>query len=50
MLTLHATGEFVELKEFKELFRLLSEAPLQPYYRFLGNDFFNWIDQASRTE
>jgi len=37
-------------KEFKELFRLLSEAPLQPYYRFLGKDFFNWIDQVSRTQ
>jgi hypothetical protein len=37
-------------KEFKELFRLLSEAPLQPYYRFLGKDFFNWIDQVSGTQ
>jgi hypothetical protein len=37
-------------KEFKELFRLLSESPLQPYYRFWGKDFFNWIDQVSGTQ
>ena len=34
-------------KEFTGLFRLLSEAPLKPYYDFLGKDFFAWIDLVS---
>lgn len=34
-------------KEFTELFDLLGEAPLKPYYDFLGGDFFAWIDQVS---
>ena len=35
-------------KEFTELFRLLSEPPLQPYYRYVGADFFNGIDRVSK--
>jgi len=34
-------------KEFTELFDLLSEPPLKPYYAFLGRDFFAWIDLVS---
>jgi len=35
-------------KEFKELFGLLSEQPLELYYRIVGRDFFNWIDTVSK--
>jgi hypothetical protein len=34
-------------KEFRELFDLLSEAPLKPYYDFVEGDFFAWLDQVS---
>jgi hypothetical protein len=34
-------------KEFTDLFDLLSEPALKPYYAFLGRDFFAWIDQIS---
>lgn len=35
-------------REFTELFRMLGEQPLEPYYHFIGKDFFNWIDQVSK--
>jgi hypothetical protein len=35
-------------REFAQLFELLSEPPLRPYYRAAGKGFFPWIDQASR--
>ena len=34
-------------KKLRELFGLLSEAPLKPYYDSLGKDFFAWIDEIS---
>jgi hypothetical protein len=34
-------------REFADLFDLLSEPPLKPYYAFLGRDFFAWINQVS---
>jgi hypothetical protein len=35
--------------EFRTLFFQLSEAPLAPYYRAVGRDFFGWIDGAIRA-
>lgn len=41
--TLHASA-----KEFKQLFDLLSESPLWPYYRSVGGNFFDWISENQR--
>lgn len=41
--TLHAL-----VKEFKQLFDLLSEPPLWPYYRSVGGNFFDWISENER--
>jgi hypothetical protein len=30
-------------QEFSQLFRILSEPPLWPYYRNIGDDFFCWV-------
>lgn len=31
--------------EFRRLFLLITEAPLEPYYSVVGQDFFHWLDQ-----
>lgn len=38
----------VSAKEFRQLFKLLSEPPLWPYYREVGGRFFDWINQNER--
>lgn len=35
-------------REFNLLFPLLSEPPLKPYYRSLGMEYFNWVDEIAR--
>ena len=35
-------------REFNALFPLLSEPPLKPYYRSLGIEYFNWVDEIAR--
>ena len=32
------------LREYDELFRQISIAPLRPYYQSIGGDFFQWIE------
>lgn len=34
--------------EFKEVFPLIAEEPLIPFYRVLGRDFFQWLDNATK--
>lgn len=34
-------------REFNALFPLLSEPPLKPYYRSLGMEYFNWVDEIA---
>jgi hypothetical protein len=34
-------------KEFKELFNLLAEPPLMPFYHVVGREFFQWLDQVA---
>jgi len=35
-------------KEFQQLFVIVSEPPMLPYYRAAGKDFFTWVDNVSR--
>ncbi len=41
------TGVKEEAAEFRELFVLLAEKPLEPYYRAVGKEFFHWLDLAA---
>jgi len=36
--------------EFQKLFPQVTEPPLEKYYRTVGKEFFNWIDQAARQQ
>jgi hypothetical protein len=35
--------------EFQSLFARLAEPPLQPYYRFVGQGFFAWLERVARA-
>jgi hypothetical protein len=35
-------------REYKVLFRILSEPPLLPYYHALGQEFFTWVAHTGR--
>lgn len=42
-----AAGLKDDAKEFRRLFELLVEAPLLPYYKVTGADFFGWLDRVA---
>lgn len=44
-----ADGEFKALiGDFRRLFKQLSEPPLHPYYRKVGQDYFQWLGEQWR--
>lgn len=36
-----------QAREFRTLFRQVTEQPLQPYYRVAGAEFLGWLDQQA---
>ena len=41
--TIKTDSDRENIKKFSELFALISEPPLKPYYDMIGYDFFHWL-------